>query len=159
MKGEREYQKTKTDSLLRAMQKKIEKIDMKIEAAEDSFTSYLRQNSIHAKSKWKGLERKKDVREVRIGRPQPEYCELHEAMILEPKTKTSTHADHHHVTGKYRGWICHNCNTKVLPIIDYMRDNGSTADEIKDFLNLAVDYAFTDGQVLEKLLPKPKMKK
>lgn len=112
---------------------------------DDPFISYLRQNSVLNNNK-----KLLSIKEKKIGRPRPKYCELHEAMILDPKTIGLPHADHNHENGKYRGWICHNCNTKVLPIIDFMKKEGISSGDIKAFLYLAVDYVFSDGDVLKK---------
>lgn len=34
------------------------------------------------------------------------------------KIKKRMVADHNHKTGKFRGAICQNCNTKVLPLLE-----------------------------------------
>lgn len=41
-------------------------------------------------------------------RPIPERCEC---CGLPPSTKRGLHLDHCHLTGRFRGWICHQCNT------------------------------------------------
>ena len=120
---------------------------------DDAFLSYLRQNSMF-NPKFKQLSRQ----ERRIGRKKPRYCELHEYMILKPADRLPPQADHNHKTGKYRGWICHGCNTRLLPEIDRLKNEGISSEDIKTFLRLAVDYVFTDGKVLDKVFSNRKLK-
>lgn len=42
-------------------------------------------------------------------RPCPERCEL----CGGPATKRRLHLDHNHKTKKFRGWLCHYCNTNL----------------------------------------------
>ena len=42
-------------------------------------------------------------------RPCPDNCE----MCGGPPTKRALHLDHDHDTGKFRGWLCHRCNTNL----------------------------------------------
>lgn len=42
-------------------------------------------------------------------RPKPEFCEC----CGGPPGKKSMALDHDHVTGKFRGWICHSCNLGI----------------------------------------------
>jgi hypothetical protein len=46
--------------------------------------------------------------ERKIGRPCPQACEL-----CRETFRGKPHADHDHATGKYRGWICRNCNVTL----------------------------------------------
>lgn len=39
-------------------------------------------------------------------RPEPDTCEL----CLNPPKRKPIHLDHDHVTGKFRGWLCNQCN-------------------------------------------------
>lgn len=50
----------------------------------------------------------------RRGIPEPTYpcpsaCEL----CSNPPGKQSLHADHNHITGKFRGWLCFRCNSAL----------------------------------------------
>lgn len=47
--------------------------------------------------------------ETLVGRECPELCEL----CGQPNNGNSSrlHADHSHISGVYRGWLCNNCNT------------------------------------------------
>lgn len=42
-------------------------------------------------------------------RPCPDYCEC----CGSPPGKCALHLDHCHTTGKFRGWLCGNCNTAI----------------------------------------------
>jgi len=43
-------------------------------------------------------------------RPRPERCELCAKL---PNGSGCLHLDHDHFTGKFRGWLCSNCNTAI----------------------------------------------
>lgn len=119
--------------------------------ARDNFFDYLMNNSIVDP---KFSERLK--KEKKIGRKKPKYCELHERLFLNFK-KLSTNnrleivADHNHETGIYRGWICHSCNTQLVPEVDRLRRAGVEAEDIKAFFAIIVDYVFSDGKSLEPI--------
>lgn len=49
--------------------------------------------------------------ELMAGRKRPENCEI--CGISNNQFKRGLHYDHNHITGKFRGWICHNCNTAI----------------------------------------------
>lgn len=51
-------------------------------------------------------DRKRLILEASIGRQKPDCCEI----CSMPKILT---ADHCHVSGIYRGWICRNCNLAI----------------------------------------------
>ncbi len=63
-------------------------------------------------------------------RPRPEKCEA----CGGPPTKRRLHLDHGHATGKFRGWLCHYCNTNLgrigdnlegfQPLINYIKRAG-----------------------------------
>ena len=61
-------------------------------------------NYIHGKSV-------KGYYEKIAGRPKPKHCEVcgRKAIIV---------FDHHHQTGKFRGWICSNCNCALGMVED-----------------------------------------
>ena len=56
-------------------------------------------------------------------RPEPEACES----CGRPAVKT-LHVDHDHATGKFRGWLCLQCNCAL----------GLAGDNLEGVLNLAV---------------------
>jgi len=58
--------------------------------------------------------------------PRPDKCELCGKI---PKTRKQMHRDHDHVTGRFRGWLCHCCNTSI----------GKLGDNV-DGLLAAIDY-------------------
>jgi hypothetical protein len=48
-----------------------------------------------------------DIKKARLSAgPPPDLCEL--CGLVEP-----AHLDHCHVTGRFRGWLCRNCNTAL----------------------------------------------
>jgi hypothetical protein len=74
------------------------------------------------------LKRFQELREaVRLEwatRPRPQACE-----ICDGKTK-QLHCDHDHKTGKFRGWICGNCN-RALGLV---KDNPKTLERMVTYL-------------------------
>lgn len=50
-------------------------------------------------------------------RPAPIACELCDR---PPSNKRVLAADHDHATGKFRGWLCHRCNTALGLLGDTM---------------------------------------
>lgn len=64
----------------------------------------------------------KEHMELLIGRPKPTHCELcgRGGKIC---------ADHDHQTGKYRGWLCSNCNCSL-----------GLMDENSEFIHRLIDY-------------------
>lgn len=65
-------------------------------------------------------------REKLAGRPRPNVCEVCSAA---PDTR-ALHWDHDHVTGAFRGWICHGCNVAL----GYVKDNPETLRKLADYL-------------------------
>lgn len=68
-------------------------------------------------------------------RPMPEFCECCGDL---PNGLGKLHEDHDHVTGKFRGWLCHSCNTAlghlgdtligVFNAIRYLKRNEDSID-------------------------------
>jgi hypothetical protein len=58
---------------------------------------------------WKGG---KDTRYIKktAPRPRPKICEV---CGQEGKRRNGIVLDHNHKTGKFRGWLCSNCNTAI----------------------------------------------
>lgn len=42
-------------------------------------------------------------------KPRPDFCEC----CGQPPSKKGLHNDHDHESGKFRGWLCSNCNTGI----------------------------------------------
>ena len=57
------------------------------------------------------------------GRPRPKLCEI-------CKKKRTIHFDHDHKTGKFRGWICYQCNS----ILGYANDDLKILNAITKYL-------------------------
>jgi hypothetical protein len=63
-------------------------------------------------------------------RPEPKNCEN-----CERSSKKALSLDHCHITGKFRGWLCHRCNTAagllndspelILKLYNYLIGNKS----------------------------------
>jgi hypothetical protein len=45
---------------------------------------------------------------------RPSVCDL----CGKPPGKHALHLDHDHITGEFRGWLCHNCNTGIGKLRD-----------------------------------------
>ncbi len=75
---------------------------------------------------WKGG---KDTRWIRktAPRPRPELCEI---CKLPGKKRNGITLDHNHKTGKFRGWLCSNCNTTIGLVHEDIRK----LDAIKQYL-------------------------
>lgn len=63
----------------------------------------------------KGRERVRKYARKRLGSSPPtrETPQLCECCSRKPNGKGGLHLDHCHVTGLFRGWLCHNCNTAL----------------------------------------------
>lgn len=58
--------------------------------------------------------------------PRPDACE-----VCGVTPKKTLHFDHDHATGKFRGWLCHNCNVALghcrddrkilMALVDYLK--------------------------------------
>jgi len=59
---------------------------------------------------WKGRMDTRYLRKI-APRPKPERCEI--CNKLGSDFHYGLHYDHDHKTGKFRGWICTNCNTAL----------------------------------------------
>lgn len=46
-------------------------------------------------------------------RPCPDRCENCSALFADSKTHHGACFDHDHVTGKFRGWLCNDCNRGI----------------------------------------------
>jgi hypothetical protein len=65
---------------------------------------------------YKKLERQKHQERL-AGKPRPDKCEI--CGTLASELKHGLHFDHDHATGKFRGWLCHGCNTSL----GFMKDD------------------------------------
>jgi hypothetical protein len=64
--------------------------------------------------------------EQEAGRPRPDVCEL----CTKPnQINRPIYWDHCHKTGKFRGWLCHRCNTILAKV-----------DDSPEFLRKMADY-------------------
>lgn len=73
---------------------------------------------------WKGGLTKLE----QAGRPQPTNCEICEVVVS--RGKAGICFDHDHKTGKFRGWICTNCNF----ILGHSHDNPEVLRKIIIYL-------------------------
>jgi hypothetical protein len=58
---------------------------------------------------WKGGNNSRFLRKT-APRPRPEICEV---CKQKGKGRNGITLDHDHKTGKFRGWLCSNCNTAL----------------------------------------------
>ena len=85
-------------------------------------------------SKWKScyikiqLQRSKHNKNRKTAPPQPKNCDCCGTLL----TQTVCY-DHDHETGRFRGWLCHNCNSGI----------GKLGDDLEGVLK-AVTYLTTN---------------
>lgn len=60
-------------------------------------------------------------------RPEPEFCEL----CCRISEKSSLCLDHDHETGKFRGWLCIQCNVGLGALGDNLAAIERTADYLR----------------------------
>lgn len=60
-------------------------------------------------------QRSKAIKRRSLGLPEPTRPEppLCECCNQPSEAKRGLHLDHDHVTGAFRGWLCHHCNTGI----------------------------------------------
>ncbi len=66
-------------------------------------------------------------KELKAGRPRPDYCEL--CSIASNRICF----DHDHVTGLFRGWICHRCNATL----GFVEDSPELLEKLAQYLRVA----------------------
>lgn len=78
---------------------------------------------------WKGG---KDTRYMRkfAPRPIPANCEV--CNSLGSSFKKGLHYDHDHATGKFRGWLCTNCNSAL----GLVKDNKETLKSLIHYIEI-----------------------
>ena len=64
----------------------------------------------------------------KAGRPKPDNCET--CQTPADQLKRGLYFDHDHATGKFRGWICHPCNSAL----GMMKDNIQIAETMVKYL-------------------------
>jgi len=99
------------------------------EKAKASNAAWFRKNSDKAKAystAWraKNPEKVKNGKRKRRGypaptRPEPKFCEIGGAAHAQKKALC---LEHDHVTGKFRGWVCHKCNAGISMLGDTLDD-------------------------------------
>ncbi len=62
-----------------------------------------------------GKEYTRNNREKRAGRPRSTHCDCCDDAGT---ARRSLHWDHDHVTGQFRGWLCHGCNIALGGVND-----------------------------------------
>jgi len=66
-----------------------------------------------------------EIREAFTGKCQNPACG-----IPEEECTVKLHMDHDHVTGQFRAWLCHRCNT----VLGYVRDDPEMLKSLADYL-------------------------
>jgi hypothetical protein len=64
-------------------------------------------------------------------RPKPEICEC----CGKPPTARGFNRDHCHITGKFRGWLCDNCNTGIGKL-------GDNKEGLQKALNYLLEWEY-----------------
>ena len=77
---------------------------------------------------WKGRMDTRYLRKI-APRPKPERCEI--CNKLGSDFHYGLHYDHDHKTGKFRGWICPNCNTAL----GLVQENTKTLEALIKYIN------------------------
>lgn len=67
---------------------------------------YYIKNKDSIRKRWRIWNRKR--KEVKASRPRPIFCEC-----CGNSNGKTLHWDHDHNTGKFRGWLCMNCNSGI----------------------------------------------
>lgn len=82
-------------------------------ANRDKYIAQSKEQKLINPEKYRAYSRNanKRARELKAGRPQAPFCEVCNAA-------KKTYFDHDHSTGKFRGWICLNCNTALGHVRD-----------------------------------------
>lgn len=87
------------------------------------FTSKIKRKSGEDHYFWKGGVSLPGYKEKVAGRPRPRNCEI-------CNEKRRIYFDHDHTTGKFRGWICDQCNFAL----GMVRDNPSVLIKLAEYL-------------------------
>lgn len=76
---------------------------------------------------WKGGNNSRYIKKI-APRPRPEICEV---CGKKGKGRNGITLDHNHTTGKFRGWLCSNCNTAL----GLVKENAQTLQALIKYLN------------------------
>lgn len=88
------------------------------------------------RSGWKGGKTTILGLEKIAGRKKPEQCEICGAFSLGTKGRGICF-DHDHKTGKFRGWLCHRCNT----VLGFVRDDSELLINLSEYLKKSKEGA------------------
>lgn len=126
----REYIKNNREARLETQRRYREKNRDELRAAHHA---YIRDDNGKPNAKY--LHKKKRIIEMRAidretlaGRPRPLACEVCGG---PPSDKRGMTFDHCHTTGRFRGWLCRNCNLAL----GYVRDNSQLLRALADYLD------------------------
>lgn len=84
------------------------------------------------------IDRSTKIKEQLAGRKRPTRCDICK------KSGRTIHYDHDHVTGLFRGWICHNCNAAL----GHVKDSAKLLYKLADYLDAHKSKPKADKQLV-----------
>lgn len=97
---------------------------------------------------WKGGKDTRWIRKI-APRPRPELCEI---CKFPGKKRNGITLDHNHKTGKFRGWLCSNCNTAI----GLVHESIEKLEAIKQYLIRSEKSSLIDSNAEMPTRGKPK---
>jgi hypothetical protein len=134
---QKEYVKNNPENILANKRRYREKNREKLRAAHHA---YIRDdngkpNAKYLHRKKRTIERRAADLETLAGRPKPLLCEVCGG---PPSDRAGMNFDHCHTTGRFRGWLCRNCNVTL----GLVGDNSQRLRALADYLDRFNDQVY-----------------